>query len=204
MASLEGIDSTRIVYWGVSMGGGTALHAAAFDHRIRAVIAEVPFVSGEAISPLLAPRIPSLYAARQAAKSGSPQNLIKMFTSDIELAVKGDPDAFINDPSVAELLEYVAKENIPWAPLVTPQTILNIVAFEPLAFIHRIAPTPVLLIVADSDGSAPTHVALKAYAQALEPKRLCLLRNTGHFDPHYGEAFEKSLQAQIAFLREFL
>lgn len=46
VASLDEVDASRIVYWGTSMCGGSVLHAAAFDKRIRAVISQVPFVSG--------------------------------------------------------------------------------------------------------------------------------------------------------------
>jgi len=58
VASLEEVDNTKIVYWGTSMSGGAVLHAAALDKRIRAVISQVPFVSGESISALFATMAP--------------------------------------------------------------------------------------------------------------------------------------------------
>jgi fermentation-respiration switch protein FrsA (DUF1100 family) len=44
--ALPGIDTSRVVAWGSSLSGGHVLHAAASDHRLAAVIAQVPHVSG--------------------------------------------------------------------------------------------------------------------------------------------------------------
>jgi len=49
----------------------------------------------------------------------------------------------------------------------------------------RCSPTPLLMLVAEHDHIAVTDVALKAYANALEPKRLVMLKG-GHFDPYVG------------------
>ncbi|KAF5981543.1 hypothetical protein FCOIX_4191 [Fusarium coicis] len=64
------VYSSRIVYWGTSMCGGSVLLAAAFDRRIRAVVSQAPFVSGEQLSTNLEPMIPSLYSSRQQLKAG--------------------------------------------------------------------------------------------------------------------------------------
>lgn len=45
---IEGVDASRVVLWGTSFGGGHALHLAAEDHEIAAVIAQVPHISGPA------------------------------------------------------------------------------------------------------------------------------------------------------------
>lgn len=202
--SLSEVDHTKIVYWGTSMCGGAVLHAAALDHRIRAVIAQVPFVSGEAIAPHMAPILPSLYRSRKEIKSGKEPDLLKIFATDPELATTGDPSALLNDPNITEFLKNFDDEKFPFRPYVTPQTLLNMIAFEPLAYVHRISPTPLLLVVSDADRTAPTFTQLKAYQQALEPKRLAILQGRGHFDPYFGEAFEENIKAQLAFLQDFL
>lgn len=198
--SLELVDATKIVFWGSSMAGGAVLHAAAFDKRIRAVISQVPFVSGEAISPMLAPHIERIYTSRENVGKQSSSSLLKLFPGKSEIALQGDPSSVMNDPNLHQFLKSLEERNIPWDPNATPQTLLNIVAFEPLAFIHRIAPTPLLFIAADRDAAAGTSLQLKAYAHAWEPKTLVVLRNTGHFDPYHGESFEENVRAQLSFL----
>jgi len=44
------------------------------------------------------------------------------------------------------------------------------------------------MIVQENDCITSTDLALKAYAQALEPKKLLLLKR-GHFDAYVGENF---------------
>ena len=117
--------------------------------------------------------------------------------------LQGDPSSILIDSNLYEYLKSLEKQNIPWTPNVTPQKILNIAAFEPLAFIHRIAPTPLLLFVADRD-AVGTSLQLKAFAHAWEPKKQVVLRNTEHFDPYYGESFEENIRAQLSFLKSIL
>ncbi|KAF4956906.1 hypothetical protein FGADI_3509 [Fusarium gaditjirri] len=203
-ASLDEVDASKIVYWGTSMCGGSVLHAAAFDHRIRAVISQVPFVSGEVLSSNLAPMIGSLYSSRQQLKAGKPAPLIKMFAETANESLQQNSEALISDGNLCNFLKALEKDKLPWSPNVTPQTLLNLVAFEPLAFMHRIAPTPLFLVVAESDMCAPTFTQLKAYALAYEPKKLVILKGAGHFDPYHGKVFEENVKGQLAFLKDVI
>ncbi|KAF9771380.1 hypothetical protein IL306_010985 [Fusarium sp. DS 682] len=204
VASLDEVDTTKIVYWGTSMGGGAVLHAAAFDKRIRAVISQAPFVSGELLGTHLAPIIGSLYTSRQQVKAGNPAPLIKIFAETPDESLQPDNNALLRDKNLFEFIKALEMENLPWAPSVTPQTLLNLLAFEPQAFIHRIAPVPLLLVCAENDISAPTFTQLKAYASAYEPKRLAILKGAGHFNPYHGKVFEENIKAQLAFLQDVI
>ena len=42
----EDVDPARVAIWGSSHCGGLVLSVAAVDHRVRAVVAQVPFISG--------------------------------------------------------------------------------------------------------------------------------------------------------------
>jgi uncharacterized protein len=53
--------------------------------------------------------------------------------------------------------------------------------YEPGVWIARICPTPLLMIVALADHITLTDLELRAYEQALEPKRLVTIEG-GHFD----------------------
>ena len=77
-------------------------------------------------------------------------------------------------------------------------------AYEPFTHIHHIAPTPLLMTIADTDVLTPTDLALDAYTKALEPKQLQLLPNAGHFDAYSGPLFEKNAGVQTEFLRQHL
>jgi uncharacterized protein len=55
--------------------------------------------------------------------------------------------------------------------------------YEPGAWIARVSPTPLLMIVALADHITLTDLELRAYAQAFEPKKLVTV-NGRHADPH--------------------
>ena len=59
-------------------------------------------------------------------------------------------------------------------------------ANDPSHMVHRIAPTPLLMTVAENDVLCPTDIALETYAQAREPKELHILPG-GHFDGYTGD-----------------
>ena len=55
--------------------------------------------------------------------------------------------------------------------------------YEPGAYIGRVSPTPLLLVVARDDHLMVADEALAAYNLALEPKKLVLVPG-GHFDAY--------------------
>jgi fermentation-respiration switch protein FrsA (DUF1100 family) len=74
--------------------------------------------------------------------------------------------------------------------------------YEPGAWIGRVSPTPLLMVVAVEDTITVTDLALTAYERALEPKRLQLIPG-GHFDA-YVSSFDAAGGAALAWFREHL
>ncbi len=60
--------------------------------------------------------------------------------------------------------------------------------YEPWAFVHRIAPMPLLMIVSENDNLIPTQHALETFELALEPKELIIA--PGHHFSAYVDGFE--------------
>jgi fermentation-respiration switch protein FrsA (DUF1100 family) len=65
--------------------------------------------------------------------------------------------------------------------------------YEPGAFIERIAPTPLFMVLGDADVVCPTDLALAAFNRAGEPKRLELYPG-GHFSA-YTDQFHGAAKA---------
>jgi fermentation-respiration switch protein FrsA (DUF1100 family) len=65
-----------------------------------------------------------------------------------------------------------------------------------------VSPTPLLMVVALNDTITVTDLALKAYEQALQPKRLVTIPG-GHFDPYLGQ-FPAASSAAVAWFEEHL
>lgn len=182
------------------MGGGIGILAAAFDKRIAAVVVQVPFVSGESIGPFLQTYFPAMYADRKNIKSGHPPAMTTVIPETLESAERGDSGALMGKLDVVPYLKELARRGQSWEKEVTLQSVFNISILEPRAFIHRISPTPLLMVVAEKDATVATSSQLEAFASAREPKTLAVIKDSEHFDLYFDNKFEENMSAQLDFL----
>src|ERR671918_1398715 len=170
------VDPDRIGVWGSSYSGGHVLVVAAIDRRVRCVVAQVPLASGyQNIKRLvrqdfLAPNRAAMNADRAARYRGEPPAMVPVVDPD-PMATSALPT-----PDSWEWFDATGKERAPaWKNEVTLRTVEMLMEYEPSAYLERISPTPLLMVVAALDHLTPTDLALEAYQQAREPKRLVLL-----------------------------
>jgi hypothetical protein len=134
---------------------------------------------------------------RQARAAGKAAATLPVAVADTHLkdSALSTPDAF---PFFNTL-----DEKIPWKNEVTLRSMELIRAYAPHQMIEYISPTPLLMIIAERDILTAADLSLKAYAKALEPKELLLLK-AGHFDA-YEEAHARiMIQRQVEFLHKNL
>lgn len=203
-STLPEVDPTRIVFWGSSMSGGNAICAAALEKRVSAVIAQVPFVSGELASANFAPLLPMFLGERGAVRQGAAAARVPIIPESMEEALSGASKAILKDPAAVIFDQEMARRGYTREKLVTLQSSVALVLHEPRAVIHRIAPIPILMVVADSDQTIPISGQLSMYQQAMEPKRLHIVKNASHFDLYHGSHFEENIRAQLDFLKDVL
>jgi hypothetical protein len=72
--------------------------------------------------------------------------------------------------------------------------------YEPGHWAARVAPTPLLMIVALADTITLTDLQLRAFERMLEPKKLATVEG-GHFDP-YLEQFPRTSTAAISWFSQ--
>jgi fermentation-respiration switch protein FrsA (DUF1100 family) len=203
-ASQPDIDGDRIAYWGTSFSGGNVIVAAAIDKRIKAAIVQCPFVSGDPAVTDLAPMAPMLLAERAGIKHGLEPSVIPIYADSLEAAQTGSAQAILADADAYKYME-AARARGPdgWENKLVAQSLLKMVVNEPKAFIHRITPTPFLMVVPDADVSVPTSSQLAAFELAGEPKTLHTFHG-GHYDVYSGAVFEENIKLQIQFLKKHL
>jgi hypothetical protein len=201
LESMPLVDSRRIGVWGTSYAGGHAIVLGATDRRLRCVVAQVPTISG--YEQGLRRVAPDAVAALEAE-----------FADDERAQARGEPPRYQAIVSVdpAESAAYRAPEaidfylqSVPAGTFVNRVTVRSTRAarmYEPGAWISRVSPTPLLMVVARQDTITLTDVALGAYERALEPKRLELIPG-GHFHP-YLSSFGQASGAARAWFREHL
>ena len=86
---------------------------------------------------------------------------------------------------------------------VTLRTLDLRMAYEPGVYIPRIAPTPLLMIIADHDLRCPTDDQLAAFETAREPKKLHMFKG-GHYQPYNVRLAECSGQAKDWFTEHLI
>ena len=180
------IDPERIGVWGTSYSGGHALMVAALDRRVRAAVAQVALIDGQGSllrlggEAGLANLAQVLLSERERLYDGGTPQTIPVVADAGGLAALASPDAVAWFRAMA-----------PRAPAWRNEALERLLEYAPGRWIDRIAPTPLLLLVAEHDTLCPAGIAREAFARAGEPKHLCALP-VGHFDlyedPHFAVA----------------
>jgi len=182
--TLPDVDAGRIGIWGTSYSGGHVLVVAAIDRRVKAVVSQVPLVSGQANFRALvrADFIDGLRAQfdadRLARFEGNPPAMVPVVQED-PLA----PSALPTPDSYAWFTQTHELRAPSWRNEVTLRSVEMFTEYEPITYMPFISPTPLLLLPAGNDVLTPTDLAIAAYEEAREPKRLRILPG-GHFDAY--------------------
>ena len=178
------VDAERIGVWGSSYSGGHVLVLGAIDRRVKCVVSQVPLVNG-------------WLNAQRLIRSDFMGQTRAMFDADREGRYEGkapgmvavvDPDpsapSALPTPDSWEWFSRTGETRAPsWRNEMTLRSVELFTEYEPGVYIERIAPTPLLMVVAAGDHLTPADLALAAYGRAREPKRLELLPGA-HFDAY--------------------
>ena len=201
LESHPAVDADRIGLWGTSYAGGHAIVLGATDRRVRAVVAQVPTISGyeqglRRVAPDAAAALEQSFNDDERARfRGEPVRYQAIVSKDPAV-----PASYRAPDAVSFYLQDIPEGT--WENRVTVRSTRAARMYEPGAWISRVSPTPLLMVVAGSDTITVTDLALAAYERALEPKRLRLIPG-GHFDPYLGQ-FAAASSAALDWFREHL
>lgn len=202
--TLPFVDPTKIVYWGSSFSGGNVIYAAAIDKRIKAAIIQAPAVSGETRSLAFKHRIPALLEDRKRIVSDLERGTVPLIAPDRGSADPSKTNAMFPTEDAYDILVRQKDCGSRWENYITSQTQLHMLGFEGQSMIHRISPTPLLMIIPDNDVLVSTLSQMDAFNKAREPKQLHCLKDCGHFDIYIGDHFRDNIKAQIDFLNRYV
>ena len=203
MQTLPGIDRDRIGVWGSSYSGGHCLVLGAIDKRIKCAVAQVPLISGSENgrrlirSDFLSGVRAAFDADREARYAGKEPAMLPVVDQD-PLA----PSALPTPDSWKWFTETGNTRAPSWHNAVTLRSVEMFLEYEPGSYISRVSPTPLLLLVAAGDILTVSDLAIDAYEQAREPKKLVILPG-GHFDAYIAD-FEVSSAAARDWLVQHL
>jgi hypothetical protein len=187
--------------WGTSYAGGHAIVLGATDRRLRAVVAQVPTVSGYQQSLRRVP--PEQVSGLESAFADDERRRFHGAPPATQAVVSADPAV----PAAYRSADAVAFYNQPvpkgvWENAVTLRSTRAARMYEPGTWVSRVSPTPLLMIVGLHDTITVADLALSAYELALQPKQLVTM-DGDHFDP-YLTSFADASGAAIAWFTEHL
>jgi|tagenome__1003787_1003787.scaffolds.fasta_scaffold20987769_6 pimeloyl-ACP methyl ester carboxylesterase len=182
-----GVDPTRVVTFGSSMGGGNALAAAARDREVVAAISQVPFLN----------------MVRQAYRA-SPKAMARMVLAAVRneyMPAVGRPNeaAFINAPDSEAGWRHVVAigEDSRWRDRVSARWLIGR-PYNPGRYAKDLH-CPWLVCVGAADQVARPSVAIAAAKRAPRGE-LRLYPGVDHFDVYDGPEHDAVIGDQIAFL----
>jgi uncharacterized protein len=198
------VDSDRVAVFGSSYSGAHVLAVAGLDQRVRAVVSQVPLISGfrniERLNTAdgFAGLLDTLDAERTARFGGADDMVIPVCSDD-----PNGVCAFPGLETFQYFHHYVDKGASPgWRNEVTLRSIDLALAYDVTPYLPHIAPTPLLMIITDHDTTTPTDLALEAFALAREPKELVVMH--GHHYTVYIDHFAETSRRAADFLARSL
>lgn len=173
--SFPDLDENRVGIWGTSYSGAIALHVAAVDKRVKAVVVQVPGISG-------------CETATRLLSLEQMKGLRSMLDAERARLVQGEKPATIQfvapDPSVpaafpeSRSYEFYTKTGeaiSSWRNEITIRSLDRWLEHDVSGFIKHISPTPLLMLVAEQEQISPTDLQIAAFAEAREPKKLVVV-----------------------------
>jgi fermentation-respiration switch protein FrsA (DUF1100 family) len=149
-------------------------------------------------------RIPGILKERARITAGLEPERVPLIAENLKVAQSGTTTAMFPGVHAYEQVRGSYDCGGRWENSVTVQTQLNMLAFEGQGMVHRISPTPLLMVVPGNDILVTTASQMATYEKAREPKQLLYIDGAGHFDIYTGDWFEQNIKGQIEFLGKWL
>jgi uncharacterized protein len=197
--SLSGVDPTRVVLWGFSLGGGNVQSLALTEPGIAAGICVAPVVDG----------------ARSLLYIGGPAHLARLGLAGLRdglralrgaepyrIAATGPPGslAVLSSPGSVPGFDSVTSPGSTWRNELCARAALA-PPYRLTSKARRIA-CPVLYCITEDDDINPPDLGRRAAEAA--PSGELRLYPGGHFDPFVGETCERMAADQVEFLDRVL
>lgn len=197
--SAEGIDPRRIALWGTSFGGGHVLEIAARRHDIAAGVLHMALVD-----PMATTGDEGLWHTLKLVAASFRDVAHRLLRrAPYLIPAVGPPGtlAFMTVPEAAPGYFSIVTNAPAWRNEVAAAIVIRMGTWKPARSAAKVT-CPLLFVVGESDAITPAATTRNAAARCRSARVFSL--PGGHFDAYLGEAFERSVEAEVAFLREAL
>ncbi|MUV56904.1 alpha/beta fold hydrolase [Halogeometricum sp. CBA1124] len=192
--SRDGLDGSRLVLWGVDVGGGHVLDVAADDPRVRAVVSQTPVLSGRSF---LGTRGYGFLA--KSVLAGVRDRLQSLVVGPHTVPVAGDPEEFalVSTPGARRGYLDTVPADSAWVNETPGRSLLNLARFTAGTDLDSVT-CPVLLLGGTRDDVVPVDSVAAAADELADATFVSL--PVGHFDAYEGSGLEHVVGHGVAFL----
>ncbi|MGV0814859.1 alpha/beta hydrolase [Mycolicibacterium boenickei] len=194
---LDGVDPARIALWGTSLGGGHVVTAAARDHEIAAVMAQIPFNG----FPRRVEGRSALSTLRLLAVMAEDSLRGKLHRTPRYIPAVGGPGelAVMTGEGAKQAVAGMASPT--WRNEVAPRALIEMMRYRPIDSATRVT-CPLLVSMGTKDAeTTPDKVSALA---AAAPKGELLEYPVTHFDFYAEDVRGRVIADQLAFLKRVL
>ncbi|KAF5828180.1 Alpha/Beta hydrolase protein [Dunaliella salina] len=199
------VDASRLLLWGTSYSGGHVLVTASkLGEKIKAVVAQVPFL-GARHTGIKSTKTRGLSASIRLLMAGIADKLASMAgKSPMYVKLAGSPgEVAFMAMSPEELHAYKAKQPAHkqggWRNMVPARFVFEAPRYNPLDYLGSIK-SPVMLISAAQDALCPHEVVAQAAAQL--PGSELVTLDCDHFSLYLEKNWEYTIKKQLEFMRK--
>lgn len=199
----------NILLVGGGHGGGVAIREAAVDPRVKALIVQIPGLSGDLDAQFYPPGL--LERSRKAVSeysenSKDKQQYVQLFPASAEEAVANPQKAVLGGPTLFGFYSFIQtladRKKCNWENKVTLESAYYNFINEFRAYLPRVSPTPLLYICPSGDLPAEPHE--KAYMAAKEPKENFKIEPFDFASYMLGTANQSQKDIEVKFLQKYM
>jgi fermentation-respiration switch protein FrsA (DUF1100 family) len=199
------VDADRLGGWGISFGGAHLMFITAFEKRLKALVATVPSavanieVLERGIGPEGALGFLGFLTGDRVMRYQSGA------VNEITITTQGPEPCMIPGPLAYDFYTTAQQTVAPnWRNAITIESVEKMMEYNPVWPVHRIAPTPFRLVLAENDEFIPADLVRATFERAREPKDLVSL-SCGHIDVYNTEPWlTRAADAAIEWFRRYL
>lgn len=198
---LDGVDASRVAVWGTSFSGGHALVMAARDADIAAAVCQCPMLDGvAALRNILG--YAGIGQVLKLTGHGLTDLLLSVFGGAHYIPIVGQPGtlAIMSTPDAEDGYRRLMPPGV--RDDVAARIALFVAGYRPVTEASKVR-CPVLVQICERDSVAPASAAeltVRRLGEYAEARRYPV----GHFEPYFGEHFERSVTDQVRFLSRHL
>jgi fermentation-respiration switch protein FrsA (DUF1100 family) len=194
--SLPEADPQRIGLWGSSFGGANAIMVSFLDKRIKALVVQLTFGSGERV-------ITGSMKPEERAKLESTLKKIWIRTVTQNKPMMLAQNQVLTDSDSKAFFEKLTAEYPKIAVKIPFMTIRHTMEYKPEDYISKLN-IPVFILSADKDIVNPPDESKILFEKAQEPKELKVINNASHYDIYSGEKFKEAFAAELIWFKRYL